>query len=142
MADPVSALVAYLKTDGAVATPIGLRIFGGELPSVEARSMPRGALIVKLSGGTSLTAGTFVEHDTQRIDLFAFGPTPFEASQLLARASLALRRLRRGVWAGTLIHWVNSAGGSNVGREPATDWPRAFQSFQVMHALEPVENGL
>lgn len=138
MADPVAALVALLKADSAVAGIVDARVFGGELPAGEAASMPRAALVLRASGGTSLTAGSYVEHDTMRIDLFAFGATPHAAGDLCAIAALVLRRVQRAVAAQTLIHWVKSAGGYSSGREPDTDWPRAFQSFQVFHALESV----
>ena len=98
--------------------------------------MPRGAIVIATSGGSSLTGGSALEHDTQRIDLFAYGATPLEAEQLRGVAALAFRRARRAVWAGVLIHWVNPAGGATGARDRDAAWPRAFQSFQVLHALE------
>ncbi len=138
MADVVGALVSLLKAAAGVSGPAGGRVFGGELPPEEAAAMPRAALVVASSGGTSLTGGSYAEHDTQRIDLFAYGATPREAEQLIDAAALALRRVRRGVVAGVLIHWVRPAGGSAGARDPDAAWPRAFQSFQVMRALEAV----
>jgi hypothetical protein len=137
-ADPIAALMALLKADAATAAIAGARVFGGELPEDEAAFMPREAIVVAMSGGVSMTAGSFVEHDTQRIDLFAYGATPREAEQLAATAALALRRARRAVWADTLIHWIQPAGGAAAARDPDAAWPRAFQSFQVFHALEAV----
>ncbi|MDZ4306983.1 hypothetical protein, partial [Allopontixanthobacter sp.] len=67
-----------------------------------------------------------------------FGETPHEAARVMAAAALAMRRLRRSVHAGVLLHWAESAGGASAGREPQTEWPRQFQSFQVFHALETV----
>lgn len=137
-ADPIAALAALLAADTAVAALAGARVFGGELPPAEARTMPRAALVVAPSGGISLTAGSYVEHDSVRADLFAYGATQKEASRLLAAAALALRRIRRAVSGGVLIHWAAPAGGGTAGRDPALAWPRAFQSFQVFHALESV----
>lgn len=136
--DPVAALVAALKAEDAIAAQLGDRVFGGELPPGEAASMPRKALVLKPSGGVSLTGGTNVPHDTQRIDVFAYAPTVSEAAALMADVSLCLLWLQRAVWAGTLVHWVNSAGGYISGREGDTDWPRVFKSFQVFHALQSV----
>jgi hypothetical protein len=135
VADPLAALVELLLADDGVAAIAQDRGFGGELPADEAAHMPRAAFVVAASGGFSLTGGSYVEHDTQRVDLFAYGATPREAEQLLATAALALRRVRRSVAAGTLIHWVKPAGGLTGARDPDAAWPRAFQSFQVFHAL-------
>jgi hypothetical protein len=134
-ADLEGGLVAFLKADAVVAAITEGRVFGGELPEAQAAEMPRGAIVLRSSGGASLLGDTFVEHDTQRVDVFAFGATPRAATALMRAASLALRRLRPSVHAGCLIHWANAASGSIAGREPVTEWPRQFQSFQVMHGL-------
>jgi len=138
MADLMAALVALLKADASIAALVGARVFGGELPPAETRHMPRQAIVIQPSGGISLTAGSYAEHDTQRVDVFGYGRTPKEAAELVATAALALRRVQRGVWAGVLIHWARSAGGFSARRDPDAAWPRAFQSFQVFHALEEV----
>lgn len=135
VADPVAAVVELLKADAGTAAIAGTRVFGGELPADEAANMPRAAIVVAASGGTSLTAKSFAEFDTARVDLFAYGATPREAEQLADTAALALRRARRKVWAGTLIHWINPAGGSAGARDPDAAWPRVFRSFQLLHAL-------
>jgi hypothetical protein len=138
-ADLEAGLRAYFKADVATNAITSGRIFGGELHPDETEFMPRAAIVLKASGGVSLTGESFVEHDTQRVDVFAFGPTPRDAAKVMRVAALALRRLRRGVYGGVLIHWANSASGSLPGREPVTEWPRQFQSFQVMHGLVAIE---
>ena len=138
MADLIGAVVALLKADTATAAQVGVRVFGGELPPAETALMPRKAIVLTPSGGTSLTSGSFVEADTQRFDLFAYGATPAEAEALRDTAALALRRARRRVWAGVLIHWLKPAGGATNARDANAQWPRAFQSFQALHALNSV----
>ena len=138
MADPIGALVVILLDDAATTARVAARVFGGELPAGEAASMPRQALMIRPSGGVSMTGDSYVEHDTQRIDLFAYGATPGEAAALMDVAALALRRIRRQVAAGTLVHWCQAAGGFSSGREPDTEWPRVWQSFQLLYALESV----
>ncbi|MED5546200.1 MAG: DUF3168 domain-containing protein [Pseudomonadota bacterium] len=138
MPDVVAAIVALLLADADVAGQVGARGFGGELPADETASMPRKAFVVRASGGASLTGGSFAEVDAQRLDVFTFGATPAEAGALSDLISLKLRRVERTVSAQTLIHWVKSAGGYSSGREPVTEWPRTFRSFQVLHALGPV----
>lgn len=137
-ADLIGGLVALLLENADVSAIAGLRVFGGELPADEAQHMPRSALIVAPSGGFSLTAGSYAEHDTARVDLFGYGPTQRDANKLVAVASLAMRRVMRAVSANVLIHWAMPAGGSSGGRDAALAWPRAFQSFQVFHALEAI----
>jgi hypothetical protein len=134
-----AGLVAFLKADIATNALTAGRIFGGELPAAETASMPRQAIVIKASGGAQLLGDTFVEKDTQRVDLFAFAATPSAAGSVMRTAALALRTLRRGVYGGVLIEWANTASGSLSGREPVTEWPRQFQSFQVMHGLFAVE---
>lgn len=138
-ADLEGGLVAYLKADTVTAAATEGRIFGGELRADQAASMPRTAIVLRASGGISLTGESTLEHDTQRVDVFAFGGTPRAAAAVMRAASIALRRLQRGIHAGCLIHWVNPASGSIAGREPVTEWPRQFQSFQVMHGLVAIE---
>jgi hypothetical protein len=134
-----AGLVAFLKADVATNAVTGGRIFGGEMPEAETASMPRTAIVVKASGGLQLMGDSYVEHDTQRVDVFAFGKTPSAAGAVMRTAALALRQLRRSVHGGVLLHWANSASGSIAGREPVTEWPRQFQSFQVMHGLVAIE---
>lgn len=138
IADPVGVVVALLLADAQVAARVGTRGFGGELPAAETDDMPRAAFVVKASGGVAMNGQGFAEYDTQRVDLYAFGPTPAEAASLADLCALKLRRARRQVAAGTLVHWVQSAGGFSSGREPVTDWPRAWRSFQVCFALVQV----
>lgn len=138
-ADIEAGLVAFLKADTATNAVTGGRVFGGELHPDETALMPRTAIVIKASGGIQLNAGSFVETDSQRVDLFTFGKTPSAAGAVMRTAALALRRLRRGVYGGVLIHWATAASGSLSGREPVTEWPRQFQSFQVMHGLVAIE---
>lgn len=137
-ADLIAGLVALLLADAGVAALAPARVFGGELPASEAEFMPRAALVVAASGGVSLTAGSYAEHDTARVDLFAYGVTQHEASLVLAAGALAMRRIRRTVSQNALIHWAQPAGGGTGARDQSLAWPRAFQSFQVFYALEAV----
>ena len=133
-ADPIAALVAFLKADAGVIALAGTRVFGLELPATEAAPMPRKAVVLQASGGPSLAAGSYLEHDTQRVDAFSYGETPFEAQRLRRAVFDALKPLRRVVVTSTLLHWVEPAGGFATQRDPDADWPRAFQSFQVFFA--------
>ena len=137
-ADIITAIVSALKADGNVAGLAADRVFGGELPKSETAQMPRNCIVVKPSGGISIAAGSFSDHDTQRLDLFSYGATPFEAEALRRASRRALVNIRRQVVERCLIHWIEPAGGFTAGRDPDADWPTAFQSFQVFHALQEV----
>ncbi|RVQ76116.1 DUF3168 domain-containing protein [Sinorhizobium medicae] len=137
-ADILTAIAEILTADGNVAGLAGARVFAGELPANEAGHMPRNAVVILPSGGVSLAAGSFLDHDTQRIDLFSYGATPFEAEALRRLCRRALVRVRRRIVRNCLIHWIEPAGGFTAGRDPDADWPRAFQSYQVFHALQEV----
>lgn len=137
-ADPVLAVVAILLADADVAARVSARGFGGELPASETAMMPRPCFVVRASGGPSLTEGSYARADTQRVDLFAYAETAQAAGALADLIALKLRQVRRQVAEGTLVHWVKSAGGYASGREPVTEWPRAFRSFQVFHGLVSV----
>lgn len=137
-ADLLGGMVALLLDDAAIAAIVDTRVFAGELPADQAELMPRAAIELHQSGGTSLTGGSNAEHDTQRIDLFAYAATPREADQLRAAAALAFRRVQPGVRGNCYIHSIVPAGGASSTRDPDAAWPRAFQSFQVFHALGAV----
>lgn len=138
MSDPIGALVQVLLSDTAVAAIVGTRVFGSELPNEIAAAMPVAALVVAPSGGASLTGASNADADTQRIDLIAYAATPRDADQLRAVAAQRLFRIERETIAGTLIHWVNRAGGFSQARDRDGHWPQSFQSFQIFHALKEV----
>ncbi len=134
--DIISALRLVLLADETLNALVGARVFGVELPPAEAASMPRQCVVLKPSGGPAFQPGSYIEHAYQRIDAFSYGETPFEADAVRDAVHTALRQLRRGVTGGTLIHWVQSAGGWASQRDADADWPMAFQSFQAFFALE------
>jgi len=139
VSDPIGAVVMILAGSAAVSDLAGTDIYGGELPAEAVARLPKGMVVVQASGGVSLTQGSYAEHDTQRIDVTCYAKTPREAEMLRKAAEKILRQIRRQAVAGTLIPWIDSAGGSMAGRERDGSWPTAFQSFQVFHCLEEIE---
>ncbi|WP_328805081.1 DUF3168 domain-containing protein [Stappia albiluteola] len=138
MADLVGAIMNALLADAAFNAASQGRVFAGELPPAETASMPRAATMIQPAGGASIAAGSFVEHDTQRLDLFFYGETPNQANELARAGRDVLSRLRRVVVSGVLIHWVEPAGGYSAGRDRDGNWPVAYQSYQVFSALKEV----
>lgn len=135
-ADIIAALVAYLKSDSRVADVTGGHVYGEELPKDITTTTPRSAVVLRASGGVSLTAGSYARHDTRRIDFVSYGATPREAAALGREVRAALGRIRRQVIAATLIHWADPAAGPINGRDADTRWPLCWQPFQIFHALE------
>jgi len=89
---------------------------------------------IQVDGFKTLVEGSYVEHTAQRIDVFSYGETPFEAERVRRAVFDALKALQREVSAGVLIHWCDPAGGYANIRDPDTKWPINFQSFQAFHA--------
>lgn len=132
-ADIVAALVAVLAADAGVAGLAAARVYGIELPAADAAAMPVKAVVLRPSGGVSPVAG-YVEHTAQRVDAYAYGETPYEAARLDRAVFAALKPLRRSTAGGVLVHWVSEAGGYLSFRDPDTDWPAVFRSWQAFFA--------
>ena len=137
-ADVIAALEAVLKADAGVAALAGARVFGTELPAAESASMPLKAVVLRPSGGASLTGAGWAEHDTQRVDAFCYGETFDQAMRLDRAVHASLGALRRQVAAGVLLHWAQVAGGYLPFRDPDGDWPAVFRSWQVFFAEQGV----
>lgn len=134
-ADIIAALCDVLNQDTEFLALVGgARAFGSELPKSETSLMPRKAVRLEPSGGASLTANSYVLHDTQRVDAFCYGETPYQAGQVRLTVASTFKALRRQVAASTLIHWIAPAGGFADLRDRQARWPIAFQSFQVFFA--------
>lgn len=131
MPDPVAAVVAALKADADVADLAGGRVFGGELPAREAKSMPRAAVVLKPAGGGLLGAAT-ADYGDQRLDVDCYAATPLSAWELYLAVYTALKALRRSVHAETLVHWAKPSTKGTLARDPDTDWPITVSSWQVL----------
>lgn len=138
MADIVTAIVEILKADVGVAALCGTRVFGGELPDLETPDMPRQCIVIQPSGGVSFQASGYVDADTQRLDLIAYGASPYQADRLRDAGRAVLVKVKRQVSANVLVHWVQSAGGFLAARDRDGQWPYAFQSFQALFATDEV----
>jgi hypothetical protein len=131
LADPIDGLVAFLKLDSEVASLSGGRVFGGELPGRESKSMPRPAVVLKPAGGGLLGTGTLAAGDV-RVDVDCYGKQPHEAWRLYLAVGEALKNLRRGVHGGTLLMWARPSSRGTLARDPDTDWPVAVSTYQVL----------
>lgn len=131
--DAKGALIAHLKTDTDLSALVGTRIFGDELPRDEADSMPRKAVVISPNGGgfPTFAQGT-MPLNVQGYDVFCYGETLFQAEAVRRAAFGALRAMIRVTITSVLLHWARPAGGASSGRDPVTDWPVVWNSWQVM----------
>ncbi|HSV29705.1 MAG TPA: DUF3168 domain-containing protein [Candidatus Omnitrophota bacterium] len=135
--DVVLAAVTYLQADAGVAALAGARVFGAEVPALEAKSMPRQALVVRYAGGMGPRDDVPIQ--APRLDVWAYGATPGEASALYLAAHGALRALARAVHAGALLHSAIQGGGPISGRDPDTRWPFVWGSWVITAGEDPAQ---
>lgn len=133
MAEPIAALVAFLKDDPDSAALTAGRIYGGELPREQVPDMPRAAVVLRPAGGGSI-GRAYQDYGDRRIDVDCFGDSPKAAWGLHLAVHDALKHLRRAVHAGVLLHWARESAGGVLARDPDTDWPIAASSWQVLAA--------
>jgi len=135
-ADIIQALRAHLLADTNVAAEVGAHVYGDALPRAAVAAMPQAALVIELSGGVSLAAGTWSQHDTQRVDVIAWGTTPERAAHLAALARRSLAAIRRQLIGSVLVHWAEPAGGASKARDPDGRWAIVRRPYQIFHATE------
>lgn len=131
--DALKPVLTILLADSDVLALVGTRVFGEELPRDETDSMPRKAVVIDQNGGAAPGYATTLPLEVQRLDVFCYGETIFEAGRVRRAVFGALKGITRQVTDGVLIHWVNPAGGAITGRDPDADWPVHWNSW-VMSA--------
>ena len=136
MPNPRAALISYLMSDSGVTALASTRIFG-ELPGSENQYMPRACLVLTETGSGSLGPGarSYVPWGVTRMDIRAYGSTPYEASQLYHAMNVAVKQMARTVAASTVLQDAIVSAGPRSGRDPDVDWPFVWGSYEVS-ALE------
>ena len=134
--DAREAIIGILKADGAVAALVGIRVFGDELPRSETdgrEGTGRKAVVVSPGGGSppSYTTAT-LPLEGARIDVFCYGETLYQAEVVRRTVYGALKGVQRVVQGDVLVHWVRPAGGAASGRDPNTNWPVKWNSWQYL----------
>lgn len=131
-ADPIGALIAFLNADTRVSALASGHVFGGELPDAENKHLPRQTVLLADGGGAQQLGGGYLPFGDQRVDVRCYGATLHDARALYGAVLLALKNLRPTVHAGTKIMWCRQAGGPMTFREPGTEWPCSFSSWQIL----------
>lgn len=145
--DVTAALVALATLDaavGGVRELAGERIYGEELPREYATPgvAPLYALVFRDSGSGALREEHFAYASQYRIDVWSYGPTPFEAARLRRRIQGLLKQMNRTVvtvGAGAeavkvLLHSAIRTAGPITFRDPVTDWPIQVLTFEIAAA--------
>ena len=136
--DPLAAVVSYLLADAEVQVQVGLNVFGSEIPPLTdlTFTMPGKCMVIAYAGGTAIGPGarSKVPLGLYRMDVKAYGATPFEASAVyLAAMDRLVRTLERSVERGnTLIHNAVVAGGPIGLRDGDLDWPMVSSTYEIM----------
>jgi hypothetical protein len=131
VADPIEALVAFLKADAGVSAIAGTRVFGAELPRSEVDNMPRAAVVVKPAGG-GLLGIRDQEYGDIRVDVDCWGATPRDGWMLYLAANAALKQLSHEEWTSVMLRSATPSGRGITARDPDTDWPVTMSSWQVL----------
>ncbi len=137
MQDVVSALRQYLLSHSEVTDLVGTRIWGGVLPQLESRNMPRNNIVIQASpGGFGRWQRTYIRAGNNRMDLRCYGGDIEQAYAIYRAVHPLLCQLRRGVVTGTLLYDVTPLIEAATLIEPDTKWPFAFASYNVLAAWD------
>lgn len=128
--DPVAAIVALLRDDADVAALVGTRVFGVELPSSEAPSMPRAAVVISGSGGSGIGAGSYVPIGQPRMDVRCYGATHADAAELHWTVYERLKHIAGEVYGQVLIYSASVESSAMYLRDE--DWPLVLSVWRPM----------
>jgi hypothetical protein len=128
--DPIAELVALLQADPDVSALTGANVFGGELTREAKQAMPIAAVVVAPSGGPGRRGYLRVRRG--RIDTICYGESLKQCSDLHAAVREVLENIRRS---GSIL-WAQTIADGTARREPHTEWPICFASYQVMSATD------
>lgn len=129
--DPIKGVIEWLRLDEDVAALAASRVYFGRLPDNEKPNMPRPLVTVQAAGGGFLGGG-YQDYGDRRLDVDCYGSSDYQAWLVHLAVRGALKHLRRQVSEGVLLHWARPSSEGIQGRDPETDWPVVFASFQLL----------
>lgn len=132
----MAAIRAFLLANATVADLVGQRVYGNEIPDVEAALMPRKLILVLSAGGAYLSQAnrSYMQVDARMKDVNCYGETPYEARKLWDAVNEALKGMRRHLRGDCLLYSAVKIGGPTSLREPDSKWPFTLSSYQVLAA--------
>lgn len=126
------AVRTFVSESEDVADYVTDRVYVGELPEAQAKTMPRAAIVLSPSGGPPDSG--YIPLARQRMDTRCYGGTPLEAMRVHLAMHEVLKYLVRGVRLNCLIHSVELNGGpvSLRDNDIGAEWPMVFASYTVL----------
>jgi hypothetical protein len=130
---PLEALAAALQADAELSAAIGQRVYVARVPG-EPDPDPGPGVLLRHAGGPG--APRHAPLLAVRVDVHAYGPTPYAANLVHYAVHAALRRIERQTIAGTLLHSVLAEGGPVDLVDPVTQWPEVVSTWALLAAEE------
>jgi hypothetical protein len=128
---PVVTLIGLLKADVVIASQVGTRVFGEELPKTEVSQMPRKAITLHSNGGRYTPDDLPVS--IYRFNTHTYGATVYEAMQLDMLVYEFLKNLeRQTIPGGAAILSVVGETGPFTLRDPDTTWPYTLTTYRAL----------
>lgn len=132
-ADPIAAVVAYLKADPDVSTRVGEHVYGGSIPRALNASMPTEAVVVRPAGGYSVYGRGTLPLGDPRMDTDCYGTSEYDSWLVHLDVQHAMKILLRHRAAGVLLHSAAQSAGGVTARDPQTpEWPLTIASYTVI----------
>ena len=132
--DVLGSLINILGADSTIAALVGAqpndRIYGLELDVDEASNMPRKSLMLNLAGGVG--RDDYADYSVNRVDVFAYGETGFEANKLHRTTAAVLKSIQRETSSSVLVHRCSLESGGVFLRDPDTDWALIISTWSVL----------
>lgn len=130
MIDLLLGVIEILKSDTAVMTLTGGKIYGEKIAREEVGNMPIKTIAVKSAGGfeRNQTATTI----SRRFDIICYGDTDYEAGVLERAVYDALKAVERKSISGMLVHSATVSGGPVPYNDPDTGWPAMVRTTSVL----------
>lgn len=137
--DPIPGIIAALKLNSAIDDLVEGRVYGEELPRslvaggelVGHDSISKSIVVSSATGGYGLGQRSTVGVIPFRIDMRCYGETPYQARQLHYEVSSYLKRVVGQNFGGTRYYRFIPEIAGMFARDPDTDWPFVYSSFDV-----------
>lgn len=132
----IGAIRQYLLSESEINTLVDGRVFGIEIPDTEANAMPRKCILINSVGTGNVNAGFGAYGNTLK-DIRCYGETPYESARVYDAVKHYLKQLTRREVTPTgllpvLLYSAIPVSGSFTSREPDTDWPVTFGTYNIM----------
>ena len=139
IADPITAVIRFLKADTDTAEMVANRVFGGEFPQLQNDNMPMPAILIRNAGGGLLPiSSSYVRLYDMRLDVYSYGSTANQAFRVYRCAAGALKQMKRNQQGKTVLYWARTSSGPANLTEKFTEWSLTFSSWQVLFSESEV----